>query len=160
MSTLQENTDSHESQPAQHREDAPHADVIALTPVRLWLRRLFLVAVWFVVYWILSDPWDTWLGIATALAFGIWLYNRVSGRMKLPPVKVKFERVETITLNHILLALLLLVMLANHSELVDLKKATIDVQDSVTDLQNSATENTDAIKSSLDDVTTAIQASQ
>jgi thiol:disulfide interchange protein len=134
--------------------------VTALTPVRLWLRRLFLVAVWFVVYWLLSDPWDTWLGIATVLAFGIWLYNRVSGHMKLPTVKVKFQRVETITLTHILLALLLLVMLANHSELVDLKKATIDVQDSVTDLQNNATENTDEIKSSLDDLKDAIEASQ
>ena len=121
---------------------------------------MFLVAIWFVAYWILSDPWDTWLGIATVLAFGIWLYNRVSGRMKLPPVKVKFERVETITLTHFLLALLLLVMLANHSELVDLKKATVDVQDSVTDLQNSATDNTDEIKSSLDDLKEAIQASQ
>jgi hypothetical protein len=73
---------------------------------------------------------------------------------------VKLERVETITLNHILLALILLVMLSNHSELVDLKKATVDVQDSITDLQNSASDNTDEIKSSLDDVTNAIQASQ
>jgi thiol:disulfide interchange protein len=131
-----------------------------MTPLRLWLWRLFLVAVWLVVYSILPNPLDTWLGIMTLIAFGIWLYNRASGRMKLPPLKVKFERVETITLTHILLALLLLVMLANRSELVNLKKATIDVQDSITDLQNSASENTDEIKSSLDDVTNAIHASQ
>jgi thiol:disulfide interchange protein len=159
MSTLHENSDINESQPAQHCEDAPHAGVTTLTTVRLWLWRLFLVAVWLVVYWILSEPWDTWLAIATFLAFGIWLYNRVSGRMKLPPLKVRFEGVKTITLTHILLALLLLVMLANHSELVDLKKATVDVQDSVIDLQNSATENSDDIKSSLDDLKDAIQAS-
>lgn len=131
-----------------------------MTPRRLWLWRLFLVAVLLVVYSILPDPLDTWFGIMTLLPFGIWLYNRASVRMKLPPLRVKFERVETITLTHILLALLLLVMLANNSELISLKKATIDVQDSVTDLQNSASENTDEIKSSLDDLKDAIQASQ
>jgi hypothetical protein len=119
-----------------------------------------LVVVWLVVYWILPDPLGTWLGIMTFLAFGIWLYNRVSGRMKLPPLRMKVEKVETITLTHILLALLLLVMLANHGELTNVKKATNDVQDSVTDLQNSASDNTDEIKSSLDDVTNAIHQSQ
>jgi len=131
-----------------------------MTPLRLWLWRLFLVAIWLVVYFILPNPLDTWLGIMTLLASGIWLYNRASGRMKLPPLKVKFERVETITLTHILLALLLIVLLANRSELVNLKKATVDVQDSVTDLQNSASENTEEIKSSLDDLKDAIQASR
>lgn len=99
---------------------------------------------------------DTWFVIMTVLALGIWLYNRASGRMKLTPLTVKFEKVETITLTHVFLVLLLLVMFANHSELVRLNTNTIEVQDRVIDLQNSVTNNSDEIKSSLDDMKRAI----
>jgi len=127
---------------------------------RSWLWRIFLVGLWVVVYWVLPEPFDTYLAILTGLSVAIWLYNRLSGRFRLPPLKIKFERLETVTPTHILLALILLVMLANHAELVHVRKATVDVQDSVTDLQNADSDNTDAITSSLDDVKTAIEANQ
>jgi len=150
---------------AQPAADAPsEIDPIRLPPApsrrRLWLWRLFLVAVWFVVYSILQEPLDTWLVILTVLALGIWLYNRVCGRMKLPSLKVKFERVERITLTHILLALLLLVMFANHSELVKINTNTAEVRDGLTDVENGASDNAEDIKSSLDDVKNAIEETQ
>jgi thiol:disulfide interchange protein len=146
-----------QGQPVQPGEDILR-ERSSRTPLRRWLWRLLFLAVWIGAYSALPDPLDAWLGIATLLAFGVWLYTRVSDRLKLPPLK--FEKSETITLTHILLALLLVVMLANHVELVNLKKATMDVQSSLTDLQNSGSDNTEEIKSSLDDVKNAIEASQ
>ena len=125
---------------------------------RLWLWRLFLVAIWSIIYAILPEPVNAWFGILTGILVALWLYNRASGRFNLPPLRVKFEKAETLTLTHVLMALILIVMVANLSELAKLRKATIDVQDSVTDLQNSASNNTDEIKSGLDDVTSAIEA--
>jgi len=127
---------------------------------RSWLWRIFLVGLWIVMYWVLPEPFDTYLALLTGLSVAIWLYNRLSGRFTLPPLKIKFERLEAVTPTHILLALILLVMLANHTELGHVRKTIVDVQDSVTDLQNAASDNTDAITSSLDDVKTAIEANQ
>jgi Flp pilus assembly pilin Flp len=127
---------------------------------RLWLWRLFLAVVLVVVYSILPDPLDTLFGILTGLAFALWLYQRATGRFNLRPLPVKFERVETVTLTHVLLGLILLVMIATFSESAKLKNETSDIQSSITDLQNSASDNTDEIKSSLDDVKSAIEANQ
>jgi hypothetical protein len=118
------------------------------------------VAVWFFVYWILPGPLDTVFVTLTGLAFVIWLYNRMSHRLKLSPLRVKFERVETITLTHVFLGLILLVMIVSYSELVKIKNGTSDVQTSITNLQNSDSHNTDEIKSKLDDVTSAVETNQ
>jgi len=73
---------------------------------------------------------------------------------------VKFEKSESTTPTHILLALILLATLANHSQLADLQTTMTDVSNDVVDVQNNATDNKDEIKSSLDDVVSAIQANQ
>jgi len=135
-------------------------ECLPMTRLRLWLLRLFLVAVWFLVYAILPAPFDSWLRTIMIVAFGIWLYNRVCGRIKLPPLMVKFERTERITLTHILLALILIVMFANHAELAKLNDNTIDVQSALVNLQNSVSDDADDIKSNLDDVKSAIEATQ
>ena len=131
-----------------------------MAKVRLWLWRLLVLVVCVGIYSFLDEPLDTWFAILAGLAFAAWLYNRVSGRMKWTPLRMKIEQVETITPTHILLVLILLVMLACHSELVHLEKATNNVRDSLTDVQNSATDNADEIKSSLDDVKSAVEANQ
>jgi hypothetical protein len=127
---------------------------------RLWLWRLFLVTVWVGVYSILPEPLDTWLGILTGILVALWLYNRASGRFNWPPIPAKFERVETITLTHILMGLILLVMVASFSELKSIKNEASDFETSITNLQNSVTDNTSEITSSLDDVKNAIEANQ
>jgi hypothetical protein len=127
---------------------------------RLWLLRLFLVAVWVGVYSILPEPLDTWLGILTGIIFALWLYNRASVRFSWSPFPVKFEKVEAITLTHVLMGLILLVMIASFLELRSIKNETSDVQNSITNLKNDASNNTDEIKSKLDDVTSAIEANQ
>lgn len=131
-----------------------------MTNVRLWLWRLFFVGGCIGIYSILEEPLDILFAILIGLALAIWFYNLASSRFNLRPVAVRFERVETITPNHILLTLILLVLLACHAELVHLRRATNDVRDSVTDVQNSASDNTDEIKDGLDDVKRAVEANQ
>jgi hypothetical protein len=127
---------------------------------RLWLWRLFLVTVLVGVYSILPEPLDTWLGILTGILFALWLYNRASVRFNWSPFPFKFERVETLTLTHVLMGLILLVMIASFSELKNIKNGTSDVESSITNLQNSASDNTSEVTSSLDDVKNAIEANQ
>lgn len=122
--------------------------------------RLFLAAIWVGIYSILPKPLDDWFGIATGVVLAIWVYNRATIRFNLHPFPVKFERVETLTLTHVLMGLILLVMIASFSELASIKNGTSDVQTSITNLQNSASENTDEIKSSLSDVESAVEANQ
>jgi hypothetical protein len=131
-----------------------------MTTLRLWLWRLFLVAIWVGVYSILPEPLDTWFGILTGVVFALWLYNRASVRFNFPPLPAKFERVETITLTHVLMGFILLVMIASFSELKSIKNETSDVETSITNLQNRASDNTDEIKDKLDDVRSAVEANQ
>lgn len=128
--------------------------------LRLWLWRLCLAAILVGIYSILPKPLDNWFGIATGAVLAIRVYNRATIRFNLHPFPVKFERVETITLTHMLMGLILLVMIARFSELASIKNGTSDVQTSITNLQNSASDNTDEIKSSLSDVESAVQANQ
>ncbi len=96
--------------------------------------------------------------IGIIAAFVAWLYKRVANRLGLPALRL--EEARTITPTQILLALLLVVMLANHLERADLKKAIVNVDSSIVDLHNSGIDNTDEIKSSLDDVKNAVEAMQ
>ena len=131
-----------------------------MATLRLWLWRLFLVIVLVFVYSILPEPLDNWFGIMTGLALGIWLYTRVAARFNLRPFPFKFEKVETFTLTHVLLGLILLVMIASFSELVKLKDETSDVQNAITNLHNETSSDADEIKSKLDDMTSAVEANQ
>ena len=131
-----------------------------MATLRLWLWRLFLVAVWIVVYWILPEPLDKWFGIMTSLALGIWLYNRAAARFNQPPFPFKLERVETFTLTHVLLGFILLVMIASFSALVSVKYETSDIHNSITNLHNDTSSDADEIKSKLDDVTSAVEANR
>ena len=124
---------------------------------RRWLGPLLAVAVWFVFWAILEKPFDQWLLIATALTLVAWLYNRVCGRVGLPRVNLKFERVDRITLTHLLLAMLLLVMVATYSELVKLNEGTEDVRNAVIEAHDGTSSDADEIRSSLDDVKVAIE---
>ena len=103
---------------------------------RLWLWRLLLVAIVAVVYSVLPGPLDNWFGTLVGLMITIWIYNRVAQRFNLKPFPLKFEKVETITLNHFLRGLILLVMVAGFRELVSIKDGTSDIQNSITNLHN------------------------
>jgi hypothetical protein len=83
-----------------------------------------------------------------------------SARFNRRPFPLKFEKVETITLTHVLMSLILLLMVAGFKELVSIKNGTIDIQTSITDLQNDTSNDANEIKGKLDDVTSAIEASQ
>ena len=128
--------------------------------LRRWLWRLFFVAIWLVIYSILPEPLDNWFGVLTGLVIVLWLYKLATPRFNLRPIPVKFERVETITLTHVLMGFILLVMIASFKELVSIKYGTDDVQNSVTNFQHDASSDADEIKSKIDDVTSAVEANQ
>lgn len=126
----------------------------------LWLWRLLLVAIVAVVCLNLPEPLDIWFGTLMSLILTIWIYNRVAQRLNRRPFHLKFEKVETITLTHVLMGMILLLMVAGFSELVSIKNGTIDIQSSITNLQNQTSNNADEIKGKLDDVMSAVEANQ
>lgn len=127
---------------------------------RKWLWRLFFLAVWIGIYSILPEPLDAWFGISTVLAILLWVYKRLTPRFNLRPIPVQFERVQTVTLTHVLMGFMLLVMIASFRELVNIKNGTSDVQSSITDFQNNSSSDADEIKSKLDDIISAVEAKQ
>ena len=131
-----------------------------MATLRLWLWRLFMVIVLVAVYSILPEPLDNWFGIMTGLALALWLYTRLAARFNLRPFPFKLERVETFTLTHVLMGLILLVMIATFSELKGIRDETSDVQNAITNLHSDTSSDADDIKSKLDDVTSAVEANQ
>jgi hypothetical protein len=131
-----------------------------MATLRKWLWRLFFLAIWIGVYSILPEPLDAWFGIVTGLAIAVWFYDRLTSRYKLRPIPVQLERIQTITLTHVLLGFILLVMIASFRELVSIKDGTSDVQTSITDFQNNSSSDADEIKDKLDDITNAVEANQ